>query len=119
MLISCFQVTTTESSKVFVKEEDEEEIFPNFYPTISFDEDPLKRYRYLTCECFLLYFYWKARSYRHFVAYTANLVLTVYCFFIELLILINQIQGKRYSTLLKDNVFQLNLFKFNHKKLSF
>jgi hypothetical protein len=39
-------VTTTESSKVFVKEEieeDEEEIFPSFYPTISVDEDPLKR----------------------------------------------------------------------------
>jgi hypothetical protein len=39
-------VTTTESSKVFVKEEtevDEEEIFPSFYPTISFGEDPLKR----------------------------------------------------------------------------
>jgi len=39
-------VTTTESSKNFVKEEtgeDEEEIFPSFYPTISIDEDPLKR----------------------------------------------------------------------------
>jgi hypothetical protein len=71
MIIPCFQVTTTESSKVFFKEETEEgeeETFPNFYPTISIDEDPLKRYRYLTCKCFLLYFYWKARLYRQFVA---------------------------------------------------
>jgi hypothetical protein len=90
-------VTTTESSKVFVKEETEEgeeETFPNFYPTISIDEDPLKRYRYLTCKCFLLYFYWKARSYRHFVAYTAHLMLML--LFIDLLIMINQNQGKRY-----------------------
>jgi hypothetical protein len=51
MLISWFQVATTESSKVFVKEETgegEEEIFPNFYPTISFDEDPLKRQVFLS-----------------------------------------------------------------------
>jgi hypothetical protein len=64
MLIPWFQVTTTESSKVFVKEEteeDEEETFPNFYPTISIDEDPLKR------QVFFCFFF-KARFYRHFVA---------------------------------------------------
>jgi hypothetical protein len=63
-------VTTTESSKVFVKEETEEyeeEIFPSSYPTISIDEDPLKRQ--------VPYFFFKARFYRHFVAYAAHLML--------------------------------------------
>jgi hypothetical protein len=71
MLVSWFQVTTTESSKVFVKEEteeDEEEIFPSSYPTISIDEDPLKR------QVFVFVFF-KARFYRHFVAYAAHLML--------------------------------------------
>jgi hypothetical protein len=51
MLVSWFQVTTTESSKVFFKEEideGEEETFPNFYPTKSIDEDPLKRQVFLS-----------------------------------------------------------------------
>jgi hypothetical protein len=93
MPILWFQVTATESSKVFVKEEteeDEEEIFPSFYPTISFDEDPLKR------QVFFLFFF-KAILYRNFVAYASHLMLMF--LFIDLLIMINQNQGKHYPFL--------------------